>query len=88
MGDQQQTPLHKWEIVSQGDRGENATTYRMRVPGGWLYRYQAAEERHIGRACVCWDLGDGVSGRFLAAFAAAEGLSGAPRDAGDRLILW
>ena len=40
MGEQQQTPLHKWEIVSQGDRGENATTYRMRVPGGWLYRYQ------------------------------------------------
>jgi hypothetical protein len=33
MSDQQQTPLHKWEIVSQG---ENATTYRMRVPGGWL----------------------------------------------------
>ena len=40
MSDQQQTPLHKWEIVSQGDQGENATTYRMRVPGGWLYRYQ------------------------------------------------
>ena len=40
MSDQQQTPLHKWEIVSQGDRGDNATTYRMRVPGGWLYRYQ------------------------------------------------
>jgi hypothetical protein len=37
MGDQQQTPLHKWEIVS---KGENATTYRMRVPGGWLYCYQ------------------------------------------------
>jgi hypothetical protein len=32
--------LHKWEIVSQGDQGENATTYRMRVRGGWLYRYQ------------------------------------------------
>ena len=40
MGDQQQTPVHKWEIVSQGDQGENAITYRMRVPGGWLYRYQ------------------------------------------------
>ena len=40
MSDQQQMPLHKWEIVSQGDRGENATTYRMPVPGGWLYRYQ------------------------------------------------
>jgi hypothetical protein len=38
MSDQQQTLLHKWEIVSQG---ENATTYRMRVPGGWLYRYQS-----------------------------------------------
>jgi hypothetical protein len=21
-------------------QGENANTYRMRVPGGWLYRYQ------------------------------------------------
>src|SRR4051812_44679439 len=40
MSDQQQMPLHRWEVVSQGDRGENATTYRMRVPGGWLYRYQ------------------------------------------------
>jgi hypothetical protein len=39
MSDQQQTPLHKWEIVAQGERAENATTYRMRVPGGWLYRY-------------------------------------------------
>ena len=24
MSDQQQTPLHKWEIVSQDDQGENA----------------------------------------------------------------
>ena len=40
MDDQQQTPLHKWEIVSQSEPGDNATTYRMRVPGGWLYRYQ------------------------------------------------
>ena len=41
MSDQQQAPLHQWEIVSQGrDPGENASTYRMRVPGGWLYRHQ------------------------------------------------
>ena len=40
MSDQQQAPLHKWEIVSQGELGDNATTYRMRVPGGCLYRYQ------------------------------------------------
>ena len=40
MSDQQQAPLHKWEVVSQGEFGDNATTYRMRVPGGWLYRYQ------------------------------------------------
>ena len=41
MSDQQQPPVHKWEIVSQGSGpGENASTYRMRVPGGWLYRYQ------------------------------------------------
>ena len=26
MSDQQQASLHKWEIVSQGERGENATT--------------------------------------------------------------
>jgi hypothetical protein len=34
MSDKQQVSLHKWEIVSQGGQGENATTYRMRVPGG------------------------------------------------------
>jgi hypothetical protein len=38
MSDQQQT-LHRWEVISQGDMGENANTYRMRVPCGWLYRY-------------------------------------------------
>jgi len=36
MSDQQQASLHKWEIVAQGGQGENANTYRMRVPGGWL----------------------------------------------------
>jgi hypothetical protein len=40
MVEQQPTPLHKWEIVSRGDQGETATTYHMRVAGGWLYRYQ------------------------------------------------
>jgi hypothetical protein len=40
MSDQQQASLHKWEIVAQAELGDNATTYRMRVPGGWLYRYQ------------------------------------------------
>jgi hypothetical protein len=40
MSEQQQTSLHRWEIVCQGGQGENANTYRMRVPGDWLYRYQ------------------------------------------------
>ena len=53
MVEQQPTPLHKWEIVSQGDQGENATTYRMRVPGGWLYRYQPNITSRHRAWCSC-----------------------------------
>ncbi len=38
MSDHQQAPrLHQWEAVH---RGTYEHTFRMRVPGGWLYRYQ------------------------------------------------
>jgi len=39
MSDQQQTPLHKWEIVSKATRARMRRRIA-RVPGGWLYRYQ------------------------------------------------
>ncbi|TCV62320.1 hypothetical protein [Neorhizobium sp. S3-V5DH] len=29
--------LHRWEVVESP--GYGAATYRMKVPGGWLYRY-------------------------------------------------
>jgi len=31
---------HTPRPIARSGRGENATTYLMRVPGGWLYRYQ------------------------------------------------
>ena len=54
MSDQQQTPLHKWEIVSKGDQGENATTYRMRVPAaGCIAISQTSPVRHRAwRSCL------------------------------------
>jgi hypothetical protein len=37
MSDQQNEPLHTWELVDKKD--ETYFTFRMAVPGGWLYRY-------------------------------------------------
>jgi len=42
MPGEQQEPLHVWTIIGE-PLGHPAYTYRMRVPGGWLYRYGNAE---------------------------------------------
>jgi hypothetical protein len=40
MSDQQQEPMHVWtEVAPPADVLTSKHTYRMRVPGGWLYRY-------------------------------------------------
>ena len=48
MSDQQQA-LHRWEVVSQGDLGENANTYRMRVPGGGTLLRAVRRDQWAGR---------------------------------------
>jgi hypothetical protein len=47
MSGQQQ---HKWKEVTNGkddeDANLNAATYRMRVPGGWLYHVRTPQSHH------------------------------------------
>jgi hypothetical protein len=38
MSGQQQGPFHNWELVHAGPT-ISESTYRMFVPGGWLYRF-------------------------------------------------
>ena len=47
-GQQQQ---HRWKEVTDGKDDEdannlNAATYRMRVPGGWLYHVRTPQSHH------------------------------------------
>jgi hypothetical protein len=42
MSDQQEVLPPEWEIICKGWGDEQAAyTYRLRVPGGWLYRHQS-----------------------------------------------
>jgi hypothetical protein len=51
MSGQQQTPQHEWVRVPERFPS-NTSTYRMQVPGGWLYRVMAADETPIGLVFV------------------------------------
>lgn len=37
--------LHEWRCVA--DQGYSYGTYRMKVPGGWLYRYGSTADSSI-----------------------------------------
>lgn len=41
MADEQAAPLHEWQQVNSKDSIQ--LTFRMHVPGGWLYRYTSPE---------------------------------------------
>ena len=34
-------PLHQWKEIEGADPDAPSRTFRMRVPGGWLYRYSS-----------------------------------------------
>ena len=47
----QEDKLHTWEVVHE--QGGIERTYRMCVPGGWLYRHVYSPSKGLPECCSC-----------------------------------